>query len=259
MKPILFEVWGFAIHSYGLMLAIAFIIGIIGIRKSIQDDSINPDHIIDLGIWILVGAVLGARLAYVATEYRYFIHFPMDIFKINSGGLAFQGGLIGGFGAGAWYTRRQKLNTWVVADLVAPFVALGYAIVRIGCLLNGCCYGIPTSLPWALRCASEDSMLRHPTQIYSLVGSLIVFAILMAGKKHKRYPGFWFFSYVMMYGVMRFVVEYFREGPKLFPWLSLAQAVCIGLVLLGMVGIAWRRHCYFQGRAIADATTEVHH
>lgn len=260
MKPVLFEVFGFAIHSYGLMLAIAFMIGIMGARRSVRgDESINPDHIVDLGIWILIGAVVGARLAYVITEYRYFSHLPLEIFKINSGGLAFHGGLIGGFGAGFWYSRKQQLDTWRIADVVTPFIALGYAIVRIGCLLNGCCYGVQTSLPWAMRCAAEDSMLRHPTQIYSLVGSLILFGVLWAGRKHRQFKGFLFFSYVALYSTMRFIVEYFREGPKIFPWLSLAQGVCVVLALLALSVIVWRRHCATQRGLTADAPSEVHH
>ncbi|HYH03689.1 MAG TPA: prolipoprotein diacylglyceryl transferase [Bacillota bacterium] len=259
MKPVLFEIYGFAIHSYGLMLAIAFIIGIIGVRKTSRDQSVNPDHIVDLGIWILIGAVVGARIAYVATEYRYFSHFPIEIFKINSGGLAFHGGLIGGFLAGFWYTKKQQLDTWKIADLVTPFIALGYAIVRVGCLLNGCCYGIQTTLPWALRCAAEDSMLRHPTQVYSMLGSLILFGLLWALRGHRQFSGFLFFAYVVFYSVMRFIVEYFREGPKLFPWLSLAQGVCLALAAVALLIIGWRRHCHNQRGLKADAASEIHH
>ncbi|HEY8464119.1 MAG TPA: prolipoprotein diacylglyceryl transferase [Bacillota bacterium] len=260
MKPVLFEISGFAIHSYGLMLAIAFIIGIIGVRRASRDTlTVKPDQVVDLGIWVLVGAVLGARIAYIATEYRYFIHFPLEVFKINSGGLAFHGGLIGGFGAGFWYTKSQQLDTWKLADLAAPFIALGYAIVRVGCLLNGCCYGVQTSLPWALKCAAEDSMLRHPTQIYSMLGSLILFAVLWRLRNHRQFPGFLFFSYVVLYSLMRFMVEFFREGPKIFPWLSLAQAVCVVLALGALLVIWWRRRSYNQRRLTTDAAAEIQH
>jgi phosphatidylglycerol:prolipoprotein diacylglycerol transferase len=259
MKPVLLEFYGFAIHSYGLMLAIAFIVGIIGVRKTGRGQGINPDSIVDLGIWILVGAVVGARIAYVITEYRYFVTFPLEIFKINSGGLAFHGGLIGGFGAGIWHTRSKQLETWKIADLIAPFLALGYSIVRIGCLLNGCCYGHYSSLPWALRCAAEDSALRHPTQIYSMAGSLVLFGILWKYRNHKQFQGFLFFLYIALYSALRFIVEYFREGPMLFPWLSLAQAVCIVMGVVALTVIGWRRSFDQKRRRTEDARTEIHH
>jgi phosphatidylglycerol:prolipoprotein diacylglycerol transferase len=257
MRPVLFEVYGWEIHSYGLMLAVAFIIGIMGARKALRDEGGDPDSIVDLGIWILVGAIIGARLAYVVTEYRYFFTNPWDIWRINSGGLAFHGGLIGGFLAGIWYTRRRRLETWKIADIVAPFIALGYAIVRMGCLLNGCCYGKPSSVPWALPCAAHDATLRHPTQIYSLLGSLVLFVILYSLRRHRQFSGFLFFLYIALYSVLRFGVEYFREGGKLYPWLSLAQVVCVFLALTALLIIVWRSRCYRLRRVEADAAAEI--
>jgi phosphatidylglycerol:prolipoprotein diacylglycerol transferase len=257
MKPVLFQIHGFAIHSYGLMLAIAFMIGISGARKALRDQGGNPDSIVDLGIWILIGAIIGARLAYVVTEYRYFITNPVEILKINSGGLAFHGGLIGGFLAGIWYTKSHRLETWKIADIVAPYVALGYAIVRVGCLLNGCCYGLPTAVPWALRCAAHDATLRHPTQLYSMLGSLVLFFILRSLRRHRQFPGFLFFLYLVLYSVLRFGVEYFREGAKIYPWLSLAQVVCAVLALTGLLVIGWQRRLYRRRRVETDAAAEI--
>jgi phosphatidylglycerol:prolipoprotein diacylglycerol transferase len=257
MKPILLQINGFAIHSYGLMLAVAFIVGIIGARKTLRDQGGNPDSIVDLGIWILIGAIIGARLAYVVTEYRYFLMNPLEIIKINSGGLAFHGGLIGGFLAGIWYTGSHQLETWKIADIVTPYVALGYAIVRVGCLLNGCCYGLPTSVPWALRCAANDATLRHPTQIYSMLGSLTLFFILRALRQHRQFPGFLFFLYIVLYSVLRFGVEYFREGAKIYSWLSLAQVVCVIMALVGLLVIGWQRRRYRLRRVEADAAAEI--
>jgi phosphatidylglycerol:prolipoprotein diacylglycerol transferase len=257
MKPILLQIHGFAIHSYGLMLAIAFIIGIGGARKALRDAGGNPDHIVDLGVWILIGAIVGARVAYVLTEYRYFSANPWEIWKINSGGLAFHGGLIGGFLAGIWYTRSRRLETWKIADIVTPYIALGYAIVRIGCLLNGCCYGLPTTVPWALRCAAHDATLRHPTQIYSMVGSFILFLILRSLRKHRQFPGFLFMLYLVLYSVLRFGVEYFRAGGKIYPWLSLAQVVCAVLAVISLLVIIWQRRIYRRRKVEADAVCEI--
>ena len=257
MKPVLFQIFSWPIHSYGLLLAIAFLIGIIGLGRAAKRYEINFDYIIDLGTWILIGAIVGARLAYVITEYRYYLVAPWDILKVNSGGLAFHGGLLGGFGAGYWYTKMKQINTWKLADLIAPFLALGYAIVRIGCLLNGCCYGKITNLPWALHCAAGDLALRHPTQLYSMIGSLILFFILWKLEDHKQFPGFLFLLYVGLYSIMRFIGEIFRESPMVFPWLSLAQLVCIILAVFSFSLIWWLNRCYHKGRIGADAISEA--
>ncbi|HBF37807.1 MAG TPA: prolipoprotein diacylglyceryl transferase [Firmicutes bacterium] len=244
MRPVLFYVFGWPIHSYGFMLAVAFLIAIIGIGKEAKKYDICFENVIDLVTWVLIGAIIGARLAYVVTEYRYFMASPWwEIFAVNSGGLAFHGGLIGGFLAGFSYTSYKRISTWKLADIVTPYIALGYSIVRIGCLLNGCCYGKVSTVPWALRCAAQDGALRHPTQLYSMIGSFILFLILRRFRNHKQFDGFLFLLYVGLYSIMRFIVEIYRESPMVAPWLSLAQLVCIimGILAFGLIGfIEWR-------------------
>jgi len=257
MRPVLLKLWGLDIHSYGFMLAVAFFIGIIGVAKSVKRLNIEFDTIVDLGIWVLVGAVAGARIAYILTEYHYFQNYPAEIFRITSGGLAFHGGLAGGFLAGYWFTRNKKIATWKLADAAAPFIALGYSVVRIGCLLNGCCYGKPSAAPWALRCAAGDATLRHPTQLYSMVGSFILFLILGKLRNHRKFPGFLFLLYLGLYSILRFGVEIFREGPMVYPWLSLAQAVCLvlGVTAFGLIGWLERRR---QKRGLnLDAASKI--
>jgi phosphatidylglycerol:prolipoprotein diacylglycerol transferase len=257
MRPVLFEVFGWPVHSYGFMLAIAFLIGIYGVGRSSKKIGVSFDTVIDLGIWVLVGAIVGSRLAYVITEYQYFLKNPGDVFLINSGGLAFHGGLLGGFAAGFWYLRRKQIYPWKLADLVVPFVALGYGVVRIGCLLKGCCYGIETSVFWALCCSGNDNLLRHPTQIYSMIGSLLLFLILWKLRNHKRFPGFLFLLYIGLYSMVRFIVEYFRVAPMVFSWLSLAQLVCIILAILAFGLIIWIDRRFNQERRNPDASADL--
>jgi phosphatidylglycerol:prolipoprotein diacylglycerol transferase len=260
VRPVLFYIFSIPVQSYGFMLAIAFLIAIIGVGKAAAKYEIKFDTIIDLAFWVIIGAVVGARLVYVATEYRYFITMPWwEIFKVYTGGLAFHGGLIGGFAAGYSYIKIKKIYPWRLADLVAPFIALGYAIVRIGCLLKGCCYGKVSSLPWAFPCAATDHLTRHPTQIYSMLGSLIIFGILWSLRHHRYFPGFLFTLYIGMYSILRFIVEIFRETPYFSPWLSLAQVVCI-ITGIGSFGLIWWQMRRFKkGSAGQDATQEIHH
>ncbi len=253
MRPVLFSIFGLPIYSYGFLLAVAFLVAIIGLGKSGKRYAITYENIIDLATWALIGAIIGARLAYVMTEYRYFLNSPWwEIFRVSSGGLAFHGGLIGGFLAGYGYTRYKKISTWKLADLVAPFIALGYSIVRIGCFLNGCCYGKITNVAWALRCEANDTALRHPTQLYSMLGSFILFLILRRLRNHKQFDGFLFLLYIGLYSMMRFIVEIFRESPMVAPWLSLAQLVCIilGVLAFGLIGfLEWRVNAKLRSKS----------
>jgi phosphatidylglycerol:prolipoprotein diacylglycerol transferase len=256
----LFKIFGFSVHGYGLMLAIAFLVGIIGVGKLAKKLGISFDTVVDLAIWIIVGAVLGARAAYVITEYHYFLTVPWwQIFWVGSGGLAFHGGLIGGFIAGLLFIRSKKIYPWKLADIVAPFIALGYSIVRIGCFMNGCCYGKVSNLPWALRCAAGDSLLRHPTQFYSMIGSFILFLILFRQRNHRHFSGYLFLLYIGLYSILRFVVEIFRESPVFLPWLSLAQLVCIILASLAFGLIWFFGHRERRRSANTDAAPEAHH
>lgn len=257
---ILFKILGFSVHGYGLMLAIAFLVAIFGLSKLAKPYGISSDTIIDLTIWIIIGAVIGSRIAYVLTEYRYFLSVPWwHVFSISSGGLAFHGGLIGGFLAGLIFVKTKKIYPWKLADLAAPFIALGYSIVRIGCFMNGCCYGKITNTPWALHCAANDLALRHPTQLYSLIGSLILFFILFRLHNHRHFSGYLFLLYIGLYSIMRFIVEIFRESPMVFPWLSLAQLVCVilGVTAFGLIWFFEKRDR--KGRTNIDAASEAHH
>lgn len=256
---VLFKIFGLPVHGYGLMLAIAFIVAIFGVSKVAKKEGIKVDDVIDLAIWVIIGAVVGARIAFVISELQYFSRVPWwNIFLVNSGGLAFQGGLIGGFLAGFLFVKSKKIYPWKLADIVAPFIALGYSIVRIGCLMNGCCYGKVTNLPWALRCSANDTLLRHPTQIYSMIGSFIIFTILWRMRHHRHFAGFLFLLYVGLYSIERFIVEFFRENPMALPWLSWAQVVCIvfGITAFGLMWFLLRQER--KGRIKVDAAAEAH-
>jgi len=154
--------------------------------------------------------------------------------------LSFHGGLVFAMLAGYVYTRFARLGFWQCADLVAPSVAIGYACTRIGCFINGCCYGCPTDLPWAVR-FSHDGVLTapsHPTQIYAALASLAIFFVLTKLEKMNRAPGFVFVSYLGLYGVYRFLVEILRKGYSAEVWrwgLTQAQAVSILMIIASAI------------------------
>jgi len=182
MHSILFRIGPFPIYSYGFMLMLAFLAATAVAARLGRQRGIQPESIFDLTAFILVSAIIGARALYVALGWSYFQEHPDRIWRLWEGGLSFHGGLVGGLLAGIVYCRRRGLSFLRMGDVVAPGVALGYSIGRIGCFLNGCCYGGPTNLPWA--CRFHDPPITgpltppsHPTQIYASIVNLGVQAL----------------------------------------------------------------------------------
>ena len=231
MRPILFQIGRVPILSYGFSLAIAFVgCTLLGIREA-KRQGIDPDKILDLALYLCISGIIGARLLFVLLDVPKYFQDPIQIINLRDGGLAYHGGFILALIVGIIFSKRANLSGWVLADIVAPLVALGYSFVRVGCLLNGCCFGLPTSVSWALPCRVGDPTLRHPTQLYASLLSLIIFIILYAQRDHKKFPGYLMFLYVGLYSVSRFIVEIFRDVPRLIGPFSVAQLASIILII----------------------------
>ncbi|MBS3899090.1 MAG: prolipoprotein diacylglyceryl transferase [Dethiobacter sp.] len=232
MYPVLFRIGGISIYSYAVLLTLAFIIGTLGVSRGGKRAGLPAEKLLDMAMWILIASLVGARLLFILIELPMYLADPLSVFHVRSGGLSFHGGLIGGIAAGLWYTHRHKLPQGKVADLVAPYLALGYGIVRIGCLLNGCCFGIPANLPWALPGAAADSTLRHPTQLYAFFAGIIIFGLLLWRKNKIRFNGQLFLEFILLYSIYRFFIEYYREVSAYAGILTLGQSIS----LIGAVG-----------------------
>lgn len=241
MHKVLFTLFGLPIYAYGAALALAFLVAILLAGREAKAKGYNPEIIVDIALALCLGGLLGARLLFVLLDLPYYWRHPWEILNVRAGGLSFYGGALAGFAAAWWYGRRKKLPNWHLADLCVPYAALGYAIVRIGCFLNGCCYGTPSGVPWALACREGDpSTLRHPTQLYASAGSLIIFFVLRRLKNHRRFPGFLLFLYMGLYGIMRAVVEAFRESQILFAGIRTSQVASLAAAAVAF-GIIWHR------------------
>ncbi|EEG76474.1 prolipoprotein diacylglyceryl transferase [Dethiobacter alkaliphilus] len=232
MHPILFEVGGLSVYGYGAMLAIAFAVGVWGLTREGKRAGLSEDRLFEMVIWIMIAAILGSRILYILLELPRYLADPITVFHVRSGGLSFHGGLIAGIAVGIWYSRRHNMPPGKVADLVAPFLMLGYGIVRIGCLLNGCCFGRRSDVAWALPASYVDDALRHPTQLYAFLASMLIFAVLMWRRNKTRFDGQLFLEFILYYSIYRFVVEHFREVSAYAGFLTLGQAVS----LIGAVG-----------------------
>ena len=222
MFPILIEFGFFKIFTYGLLVATGFLVAILLASSRAEKEGLDSQKVLDLCFYVMVSALLGARLLYVIVEYRYFLDSPLEIFKFWKGGLVFYGGLILGVLISLWYLKRNQMPMWKTADLLAPSIALGQLIGRWGCFFAGCCYGKKTDVAWGITFTDPRSLAPleislHPTQVYLSLNAVFIFIFLMWLSKRKVFDGQILWSYGILYSVGRFLIEYFRGDDRGFP------------------------------------------
>ncbi|MEA1961361.1 MAG: prolipoprotein diacylglyceryl transferase [Bacillota bacterium] len=245
MHPILIDFGKIHVYSWGFMLAIAIIVAIIGIGKLFAKEGYNQEDILDIVIATVLFGLLGARLAFVLVyQWQDFLANPAMMFSFKNGGfsgLIWYGAFVGGFGAFLVCLWKKKLPFWNVADMFAPFLALGYAIVRVGCFLNGCCYGRVTESAIGVVFPYVDTFARYPTQLFSTGLNLLLFFFLLWYYPRRRFSGQVFIYYLIGYSVYRFIVEYFRETEIMYGILTLGQVYTLGLFGIALLLYFWRK------------------
>jgi len=215
MHPLICKVGPFAIYSYGVMLAFAFLVSSYLAKKKAQTVGINPEIIFNLAFIAFIFGIIGGRLLYVIFNFDYYIDNLSEIFKLWHGGLSWFGGLFLGSVAGIVYINRKGLSVYKVLDVIVPFVALGQAIGRIGCFLNGCCYGVLGFIP---------------IQIFSSLLLLIIFIILGFLQERPHKAGEILFLYLILYSIKRFFVEFWRADNKILMFgLTYFQIIAIAI------------------------------
>jgi phosphatidylglycerol:prolipoprotein diacylglycerol transferase len=254
MFPTIIKIGPFSLRSYGLMVALGLFIALQYLVSAAKKKGISQEKVMDIVLYAIVAGLIGARAAYVLTNWGFYSRNIGDIFKIWEGGLVYYGGLIAGTAAVVVFARLNKeIDIWELGDVVMPAVSLGHVFGRIGCLLAGCCYGLPTTLPWGIRFSNPEALAPagvclHPTQLYEAFGNLIVFAALDRFNKAGHRKGQAIFAYVFLYGALRFVMEFFRgddRGPSLSVF-SQAQVISIVMVVIA-AALFWAR--YLRGGA----------
>jgi phosphatidylglycerol---prolipoprotein diacylglyceryl transferase len=246
MHPILFEIGDFPVYTYGVLLAAAYLLGLQFALMRARTRGLDPARVMDLGIWVIVSALVGAKLMLVIVEYKTFSARPADLLTLLRSGGVFYGGLIAAIIVALWYLRRHKLPMWTVTDVFAPGIALGHVVGRLGCLLAGCCFGRSTTMPWAITftnpLAAENvgtplNVPLHPTQLYEAGAELAILVFLLVFERRGRsFPGRTFWSYMFLYGVSRFVIEFYRGDSRgMIGPLSTSQFVSIVIVPLSII------------------------
>ena len=209
MHSTLFEIFGLPVRSYGFFLAIGFLLGLWRMKKIAPKYEFSYNAITDLAIYSLIAGVLGSRLLYVLSNLSSYSF--KDVFAFWNGGLSFHGGIIAGIITAYIFARKNKYNFFNVLDILVPSVCIGYAFTRIGCFLNGCCYGVPSHMPWAVKMLTPHGLeMCQPVQLYASFISIVMFFILRSLEFKNPIPGFVFTWYILLYGLYRFGIEYLR-------------------------------------------------
>jgi len=250
MHPILFRVGSWPVYSYGVLLAIAYLAGLQLAVVRARRAGLDGAKVMDLGIYLIIAALIGAKLMLVAVDFDYFRHQPAEILSLVRAGGVFYGGLIGAFFVGMWLVRRYGLPVWTTADLIAPGIALGHIVGRFGCLLAGCCYGRPTNVAWAITFTDPVAATNvgtplqiplHPTQLYDAGAEAIILAVLLLSERRGRpYPGRTLWLYMLLYAISRFIIEIYRGDERgVVMGMSTSQFVSVILVPVSLY-MLWR-------------------
>ena len=224
MYPRLLELGPLTVYTYGVLLAAAYLLGLKLAMVRAKSRNLDQTRILDLGIYIIISALVGAKLLLLVTDFRTFTDNPRELLSLARSGGVFYGGLILAVSVALWYIRRIGLPLWTTCDVFAPGIALGHVVGRLGCLFAGCCYGKPTSVPWAITFTDPFAATNvgtplnvplHPTQLYEAGAEALILLLLLGTERRGRpYPGRTFWLYILLYSISRYVIEIYRGDPR---------------------------------------------
>jgi phosphatidylglycerol---prolipoprotein diacylglyceryl transferase len=257
--PKLISVGWFTVSTYGVLVAAGLVTGLYVASRLSEREGLNRDEIYTLGVYVALAGIIGSKGALVIQERAEYWHNPGQFFSftlLQSGGI-FYGGLILAIIVGVWYTRRRQIPFLKSADAFAPGIAIGHALGRLGCFSAGCCWGLPTSLPWGVTFTNPYSNQTvgvplnqplHPTQLYEAAAEFVIFLILYSQYRKKQFDGQMLGWYLVLYSTVRFLVEFLRAhepGGDAMLWqsgLSAAQGVSLLLIAAGAYLLWLRPH-----------------
>ena len=250
MYPRLFELGPITVYTYGLLLAAAYLLGLKLAMVRARARGLDANRVLDLGIYIIISALVGAKLLLLVTDFRTFSANPRELLTLARSGGVFYGGLILAVTVALLYIRRVGLPLWTTTDVFAPGIALGHVVGRFGCLFAGCCFGKPTTMPWgitfkdpfaAANVGTPLGVPLHPTQLYEAGAELLILGILLfSERKGRPFAGRTFWLYMLLYAISRFIIEFYRgdERGTVFMF-STSQFISILLAPLAIVMLAY--------------------
>ena len=268
MCPRLFTLGPFSLPTYGLLVALGFLLGLQIAGRLAKRSGLDPNHVTNLGVGIAIAAIIGAKVFMIFSRAEYYFSDLGRLFSLNTlqAGGVFYGGLLAALGTAYYYVRKHGLPWLPTADVLAPAAAAGHAVGRLGCFAAGCCWGKPSDAPWAVVFsdpAAHDftgvplGIHLHPTQLYEALGTALIGLWLYRRFNKPHAPGVIFGWYLVLYSTFRFLVEFFRDynaRPMVFgnDALSATQYVAIGLVAGGAI-LLWRA----RSRGVAELASSA--
>lgn len=261
MHSKLFEIGPLEIHSYGLALALSFLLGIYFSMYRAKKQGIDPNNVVDLSVGIVISAILGARFLYVIFHLEEFKGHWLDTInpvqssgQVGIAGLTMLGGFIAALLFSIIFMKIKKMPVLKISDIMVPALGLGIFVTRIGCFLNGCCYGVPTEMPWGMVFPQESPAgycfpgeAIHPAQLYSSFYGLIILGVTLLLERFKKFDGFLLFIFFILYGISRFTVDVFRYYENSMVLLqmrnfsvSVNQGISLLLIVFGVAFIIFK-------------------
>jgi phosphatidylglycerol:prolipoprotein diacylglycerol transferase len=248
--PELFSIGPITVYSYGVLLAASYLLGLRLAMSRAKRWGLDANRVLDLGIYIIIAALVGAKLMLLVVDFDQFRRSPGELLTLARSGGVFYGGLILAVSVAFWFIARHRMPFWTTCDVFAPGIALGHVTGRLGCLAAGCCYGKPTDVPWAviftspLAAANVGTPLGiplHPTQLYEAGAELLILVLLLATERKGRpFAGRTFWLYMFMYAVSRYIIEIYRGDPRgAVLGFSTSQFISLVLAPLSLVMLAW--------------------
>jgi len=250
MYPELFSIGPITVYTYGVLLAASYLLGLQFAIARARRWGLDEKRVLDLGIYIIIAALVGAKLLLVITDFGTFRASPADLLSLARSGGVFYGGLITAVGVAFWYIHRHGMPFWTTCDAFAPGIALGHVTGRLGCFAAGCCYGRPTNVPWAVIFTSPQAAANvgtplgiplHPTQLYESGAELLILIILLATERRGRpFPGRTFWLYMILYAISRYIIEFYRGDPRgVIFGVSTSQFISLLLAPLAIAMLIW--------------------
>jgi phosphatidylglycerol:prolipoprotein diacylglycerol transferase len=259
INPVAFSIGAFEVRWYGIMVVLAVVAVIVIALREAKRVGLAADHIYSVGLWAIIAGIIVSRLFHIIDKWDYYMAHPEQIIRFE--GLAIYGAVIGALLAVLIYCWVKKLSFWLIGDIIAPGAILGQAIGRIGCTINGCCYGLPTSLPWGVVYTNPASYCPlggefQPTQIYHLLWNLIGFGILWSLRRRLKPNGSLFLLYLAVYAAGDLSIRFVRAGEPFRSgmFFNMQEAQLIGIIVL-VVTVPWliARMCRYRAKQSGSA------
>lgn len=250
MYPELFSLGPVTVYTYGVLLAASYLLGLRLAMSRSKARGLDSNRVLDLGIYIIIAALVGAKLLLLIVDFDQFRRDPSQLWTLARSGGVFYGGLILAVAVAFWYIWKHRMPFWTTCDVFAPGIALGHVTGRLGCLAAGCCYGSPTDVAWAITFTNPLAATNvgtplnvplHPTQLYEAAAELIILIILLVTERKGRYfPGRTFWAYMFFYALSRFVIEIYRGDPRgMIFGMSTSQFISLVLAPLSIAMLMW--------------------